>query len=459
MSKEERQSHVKALAGATITIHRGGEKLTTKLARIAQIAKENPKEKFTSLAHLIDERLLLKCHHELKNGKATGVDRVTKEMYESKARSNIAKLYQDLRFGKYKPQPVRRVRIPKTGSSKMRPLGIPAYEDKIVQLAVSKILIAIYEQDFLNFSHGFRPNRGCHGAIKQLNEIILFKRVNWVVDADISGFFDHVDHHWMIRCLQERIKDPSLLRMITRMLKAGVVENGIYHQAKKGTPQGGIISPILANIYLHYVLDLWVEKVVKKRLVGEAEIVRYADDFVCCFQYKEEAEKFYRVLRKRLNKFGLKLAEEKSKIINFGRFADRNCRAKGKKPDTFDFLGFTHYCGYSRNGKFRVKRKTSRKKYQAALARMKAWIKLNRTLTVKELIKKIGIKLMGHYRYYGISDNTPMLHSFHYHVRNLLFKWLNRRSQRNSYTWVKFRLLMEANPFPKPKVYVSLFES
>ena len=252
--------------------------MTTKLARIAQIAKGNPKEKFTSLAHLIDEKLLLECHYELKNGKATGVDRVTKEMYESKVRSNIEKLYQDLRFGKYKPQPVRRVEIPKTGSKKMRPLGIPAYEDKIVQLAVSKILIAIYEQDFLDFSHGFRPNRSCHGAIKQLNEIILFKRVNWVVDADISGFFDHVDHHWMIRCLQERIKDPSLLRLITRMLKAGVVDNGVYHQAKKGTPQGGIISPILANIYLHYVLDLWVEKVVKKRLVGETEIVRYADD-------------------------------------------------------------------------------------------------------------------------------------------------------------------------------------
>lgn len=234
--------------------------METKLAKIAQVAKEKPKEQFTSLAHLINVEMLLKCHHELNGNKASGIDEVTKAEYEENLLENINRLHESLRKMVYKPQAVRRVYIPKPGSSKKRPLGIPAYEDKIVQLAVSKILSAIYEQDFLNSSYGFRPGRGCHDALRKLNDIIMTKKINWVVDADISGFFDHVDHDWMMKCLKVRIKDSKLLRIIARMLKAGTMEEGEFRTTLEGTPQGGIVSPVLANIYLHYVLDLWFEK-------------------------------------------------------------------------------------------------------------------------------------------------------------------------------------------------------
>lgn len=252
--------------------------METKLARIAQVAKERPKEQFTSLAHLINTDMLLQCHHELSGNKASGIDEVTKVEYEEELLENIKNLHESLRKMAYKPQAVRRVYIPKPGSNKKRPLGIPAYEDKIVQLAVSKILTAIYEQDFLNCSYGFRPGRGCHDALRRLNDIIMTKKTNWIVDADISGFFDHVDHSWMMRCLEVRIKDRNLLRIIKRMLKAGIMEEGEFKPSQEGTPQGGIVSPVIGNIYLHYVLDLWFEKVIREQCKGSAHMVRYADD-------------------------------------------------------------------------------------------------------------------------------------------------------------------------------------
>ncbi|MBJ6361779.1 group II intron reverse transcriptase/maturase [Paenibacillus sp. GCM10012307] len=432
--------------------------METKLVKIAQLAKDRPKEQFTSLIHLLDEEALYMCHQELRGDKAVGVDEVTKAQYEENLCMNVKNLHHSLRQMAYKPQPVRRVYIPKPGSKKMRPLGIPAYEDKIVQLAVSKILSAIYEQDFLNSSFGFRPGIGCHDALRMLNTTIMTRKTNWVVDADISGFFDHVDHSWMMKCLEVRIKDRKLLQLIQRMLKAGMMEEGILRQTEQGTPQGGIISPVLANVYLHYVLDLWFEKRMKKQYRGQTQMVRYADDFVCCFQSEGEARNFYLQLKDRLKKFNLEIAPEKSKIIEFGQFAAQNKGNGGEgKPETFDFLGFTHYCGESRNGKFRVKRQTSRKKFQAALNRMKIWIKTNRTLPVKSLMDQLKAKLTGHYRYYGITDNGPMLSRYWYGTMRLLFKWLNRRSQRNSYTWDKFLLLMKANPLPKPRIYLSMF--
>jgi len=431
--------------------------LETKLARIAQIAKERPKERFTSLAHLLNEEMLMQCHNELKSNKAVGVDKVTKKEYEEHLKANIKRLHESLKNKTYIPQDVRRVYIPKSGSQKGRPLGIPAYEDKIVQLAISKILTAIYEQDFMEFSYGFRPQRSAHDALRKLNEIIMTKKINWIVDADIQGFFEHVDHKWMMRCLEVRIADTSLLRIIARILKTGIMENGVTITNEEGTPQGGIISPILANIYLHYVLDLWFAKVVKRKFKGSAEMVRYADDFVCGFQRKEEAVTFYKELIGRLKKFNLEIAKEKSKIIEFGRFAAHDRKARGeKKPETFDFLGFTHYCGTSKNGKFRVKRRTSKKKFKASIQKMKKWIKSNRTRPINDIWKEVRIKLIGHYRYYGVTDNSDMINNYLYKTKKMLFKWLNRRSQKNSYTLKKFNKLLKARQLPEPMIYVRI---
>lgn len=295
--------------------------MLTKLQRIAEIAKERPNEKFTSLAHLINQEMLIECHNELKPNKASGSDKVTKQKYESNLKENVTDLLKRMKTHEYRPQPVRRAYIPKVGTDKQRPLGIPAHEDKIVQSAINKIINAIYEQDFIDSSFGFRPNRGCHDAIKILEVYLSKRNINYVVDADIKGFFDNVDHKWMMKFLEHRIKDPNILRYIARFLKSGVMEKGQFYKVYEGTPQGGIISPILGNIYLHYVLDLWFEKVVRKWCKGEAYIVRYADDFVCCFEYENEAKTFYEALKKRLARFNLEIAEEKTKIIYFGKRA------------------------------------------------------------------------------------------------------------------------------------------
>jgi group II intron reverse transcriptase/maturase len=441
-------------------MHSNGLQLETKLAMIAKVAKEKPKEKFTSLIHLINVEMLMECHHELSNRKAYGIDGVTKDDYEENLIENINKLQESLKNMTYKPKPVKRVYIPKPGSNKKRPLGISSYEDKIIQLAVSKILTPIYEQDFLDCSYGFRPNRCCHDALRDLNATIVTKKVNWIVDADVSGFFDHVDHKWMIKCLEVRIKDRNLLRLIVRMLKAGTIEEGIFKHSSEGTTQGSIASTVFANIYLHYVLDLWFERFIKKQCKGYAHLVRYADDYVCCFQYKAEARDFFQRMVVRLRKFNLDIAPEKSKIIEFGRFASENRKSLGKsKPDTFNFLGFTHYCSTSKNGKFRVKRKTSRKKYKASIYKMKQWIKSKRTTRIKQVMKELKPKLIGYYRYYGITDNSRMISKYYHEVRMLLFKWQNRRSQKISYDWDKFKLFLKANPLPEPKIYVSIFRS
>jgi RNA-directed DNA polymerase len=339
-----------------------------------------------------------------------------------------------------------------------RPLGIPAYEDKLVQVTMARILNAIYEQDFLGCSYGFRPGRGCHDALKALNAIIENRPINYIVDADIKGFFDNVDHKWMMECLKLRIADPNMLRLIARFLKAGIVEAGVSYGTPEGTPQGGVVSPILANVYLHYVLDVWFYSTVRKHCKGEAHMVRYADDFVCCFQYEEDARWFYNALQSRLKKFNLEIAEEKSQIITFGRQAEARSRAGGKKPKTFDFLGFTHYCSRSKRGKFRVKRKTSSKKYRASILRCKEWLKKHRNMPAPYIWWLIRPKLWGNYRYYGITDNAPMLYKFLYEVEKLLFKWLNRRSQRKSFDWEKFRLFLKKFPLPTPRIFVNIYD-
>lgn len=433
--------------------------METKLKRITELAKLNDEMMFTSLAHLLNEEHLKQCHHELPSGKATGSKGVTKEGYGNNLDENIKGLVERLKKKAYRPVPVKRTYINKPGSTKKRPLGIPDHEDKIVQRGISKILNAIYECDFLDCSFGFRPNRSCHDALKILNLYIENRFTNYVVDADIKGFFDNVDHEWMMKFLNHRINDPNLLRIISRFLKGGYMEEGKYFDTDKGTPQGGVISPILANVYLHYVLDLWFEKVVRKQCKGQAYMVRYADDFVCCFQYRSDAEAFYSALIKRLQKFKLEVAEDKTKIITFGRFAESDSKRKGQgKPPTFDFLGFTHYCSKSKTGKFRVKRKSSRPKVTAKLKSHKEWLKANRTMDIKGIMTRLNRSLIGYYNYYCITDNTPTVEKFRENIKRLLFKWMNRRSQRKSFSWEKFNLFLRKYPLVRPKVKVKIYD-
>ena len=433
--------------------------METKLLRIAELAKSDPKMKFTSLAHLLNVQSLIQCHHELPNNKATGVNGTTKEQYAESLEENIMDLTSRLKSKSYRPVPVRRMYIPKLNSNKKRPLGIPEHEDKIVQKGIAKVLNAIYENDFLDCSFGFRPNRNCHDALKILNFYVEKRLVSYVVDVDIKGFFDNVDHKWMMEFLKHRITDPSLLRIISRFLKGGYMEEGRRYKTDKGTPQGGVISPILANVYLHYVLDLWFEKVVRKQCEGQAYMVRYADDFVCCFQHKREAIQFYESLKLRLKKFNLEIAEDKTKVIPFGRFAENNAKRTGNgKPATFDFLGFTHYCGKSKQGKFRVKRKSSRKKVQGKLKESKEWLKSNRNKNIHLIMERFRRSLVGYYNYYCITDNSRTVNDFKEKIEILLFKWLNRRSQRKSFTWDKFRLFLQMFPLPKPRIRVNIYE-
>jgi group II intron reverse transcriptase/maturase len=429
--------------------------METALERIASIAKEQPDKRFTALVHHINQESLMACHYELAPGKAPGVDGQTRTEYGRDLEQNVEDLMARMKRQAYKPQPVRRAWIPKPGTDKKRPLGIPAYEDKLVQMALTKILNAIYEADFLDSSFGFRPNRGCHDALKILNHYIEKRNTNYIVDADIKGFFDHVDHQWLKKFLEHRIADPNLLRLITRFLKSGVMEAGIVQDTTQGTPQGGVVSPILANIYLHYVLDLWFEKEIRPKCRGQAYIVRYADDFVCCFEHRAEAEAFYRALRQRLAKFGLEIAEDKTKIISFGRHAKSNDK---DDPETFDFLRFTHYCGQGQKGQFRVKRRTSRKKFTNSLMRAKEWIKQQRHLPIDELMERLRQKLRGYYQYYAITDNYYMVDRIREAIQKLVFKWLNRRSHSRSFNWEQYTRFIRNNPLPRPKTKVNIYE-
>jgi len=327
-------------------------------------------------------------------------------------------------------------------------------EDKIVQMGIKKILEAIFEVDFVEESFGFRPNRSPHDALDAVNEAVMTKPVNYVADMDIRKFFDTVDHKWLMRCLRQRIADPSFLRLIGRFLKAGVMEEGRYLEVDKGTPQGGVVSPVLANIYLHYILDLWFKRVATKKLKGYVKLVRYCDDFVVLLQSGREAKIFAEWLKQRLGKFGLGIADDKSRIIEFGRYAWCKAQRRGGKLDTFDFLGITHYCAKSRTGGFKLGRKTARTKYWQKVKAMNEWLKgVRDVVRLKEWWKMLGPKLVGHYRYYGIGGNYPSLQAFYSETIKLAFKWINRRSQKHSYNWAQFCRFLEYNPLPRPKIY------
>jgi group II intron reverse transcriptase/maturase len=435
----------------------GGTGMETRFEQIAEVGRNHPREKLTTLVHYINADTLNKSFQRLNGKKAVGVDEVTKEVYGEELARNIEQLVEKMKRQAYKPQPVKRVYIPKDGTDELRPLGLPALEDKIVQDVISGILEEIYEPIFLDMSYGFRPRRDCHDALRKLNSIIEDKKVNYIVDADIKGFFNNVDHEWLMKMLENRIGDPNLLRLINRFLKAGIIEEGRWEESEVGTPQGGLISPILANIYLHYAVDLWFEKIVKKQSKGEAYMVRYADDFVCCFQYRDDAERFYAELKERLGKFKLQIATEKSKIIEFGRFAETNLGRRGEKPETFDFLGFTHYCGKSKVGKFRVKRVTSKKKLKSKLKQVKQWLRESISTPIVDVIKELNVKLRGHYNYYGITDNSPGIKKYAYVARRALYRHINRRRQGHPCDFLKFEKLLMKYPLVPALIKLSIY--
>lgn len=431
--------------------------MRTKLVSLTQRARENPKYRFTTLIYLLTEDFLKDCFRELKADKSPGVDGVTFEEYEVNLENNLKDLVTRMKLWRYRPEPSRRVYIPKPNGIE-RPLGIPTVEDKIVQMGIKKILEVIFEADFQDVSFGFRPNRNCHNALDVLDKTIMTKPVNYIVDMDIEKFFDSVDHKWLMRCLEQRIKDSNFLRLIGRFLKAGVMEDGKYVEVDRGTPQGGVLSPILANIYLHYILDLWFEKSFRRKLKGFAKLIRYADDFIVCFQSIREAKAFEVELMERLAKFGLRIAQDKSRIIEFGRYVWHRNQREGRKGATFDFLGFTHFCDKTRRGKFKLGRKTSGLKFRQKMKAMNIWLKGVRNLVkLQDWWEVLSRKLIGHYNYYGVSGNMPQLRKFYKRTLSLSYKWINRRSQRRSYNWERFYRFLKYNPLPEPKIYHSMY--
>lgn len=419
--------------------------MQTSLQGIAEKAKREKKYRFRNLYGMLNEEYLIRCWGDIRKEAAYGVDRVSAEEYQRNLIANIRDLVARLKRKSYRAKLVRRHYIPKE-NGKLRPLGIPAVEDKLLQLAVARMLEAIYEQDFLRCSYGYRPTTGPLDAVDKLTVKLQFGRYEYVVEADIKGFFDNINHEWMIRMLAERVDDRALLWLIKKWLKAGVLDtDGKVLHPVTGTPQGGIISPVLSNVYLHYALDLWFEKIVKKHCKGEACLIRFADDFVCGFERQQEAEAFYKVLAERLGKFGLQLSMDKTRVIRFHR---------QESKESFDFLGFEFRWGKDRTGKAHLKRRTSRKKLRSSLKRFTAWSKEVRNLKIRDLCRLLCAKLRGYYNYYGVASNGSGLNEFYRRAIRILYKWLNRRSQKTSFTWETFKDLLRRHQIPQPRIVV-----
>jgi group II intron reverse transcriptase/maturase len=432
----------------------------TRLTFITKRSTRIPQGKITSLAHLLNEEYLKECYGELKKGKAPGIDGRKLESYTNEEIEQVIKeTVHKMKIKRYRPKPAKRVLIEKL-NGKLRPLGIPTVRDKIVQQGIKKILEAIYEPIFLDMSYGFRPNRNCHQALKAVHAMVMTKPINWIIDVDIKGFFDNVDHHWMIECLNQKIADPNFRTIIIKFLKAGVIKDGKKIKTNQGTPQGGILSPVLANIYLHYVLDLWFEHELKKKINGYTQIVRYADDFIIGAQTKPEAEQILKEIKIRLKKFNLEVSAEKTRIIEFGKYAKENAKNRGKrKADTFDFLGFTHYVGTSQKGNFLMKVRTSKKRRNNSLKQMNERLKKIRNRhKAKDIWKILASKLRGHYNYYGVSSNSREIQNYYYQTIRLTYKWMNRRSQKQSFNWQTFAEYLKLYPLPKPILVHNMYD-
>jgi len=382
------------------------------------------------------------------------IDRETVEGAQKEFDLWIENLIESIHKKSYKPPAVRRVWIPKPGKTEKRPIGVPTVVDRALQRSTAEVLSTIYEQDFLNCSFGGRPGRGAHHALATLNEIIAGEKIGWVLEADLKNFFGSLDHQWMLQFVQHRVGDPRIVSMIKRWLKAGVMENGEIQASEVGTPQGGSISVLLSNVYLHYVLDLWFEKVVKPRLKGEAYLIRYIDDFIVCFQYRVDAKRFHEALKKRLEKFALTLEPNKTRLVEFGRFATKHAQERGKKLDTIYFLGFTHFCTRNRKGNFMVGRKTEKTRLKRSIIKMQATLRENRHLPVKDQATVINSVLRGHYNYYGMAGNLKSLFRIYLRTEQYWRRMLSSRCSKGYVNWEKFQSIKKTFPLLQPKLSI-----
>lgn len=426
----------------------GSQTVLTKQLRIAQLACKAPKMAFTTLAHNIDMEWLREAFRRTRKDGAVGVDGQAAQEYAVNLKENLRSLLERTKSGSYIAPPVRRVHIPKGDGSQTRPIGIPTFEDKVLQRAVVMVLEPLYEQDFHNCSYGFRPGRSAHQALEALRQQAMRMGGGWVLEIDIRKFFDTLDHARLREIISQRVRDGVLVKLIGKWLNAGVLETGSLTYPEAGSPQGGVISPLLANVYLHEVLDTWFAETVKPRLKSNAFLIRYADDAVMVFKEENDARKVMEVLPKRFGKYGLTLHPEKTRLINFQRPQRRKDKGRTDDPGTFDLLGFTHYWAISRRGNWVILRKTATNRFTRALKSVTDWCKRNRHMSVKDQWQALTKKLVGHYGYYGITGNSRMIVRFRYYVKLAWRRWLTRRSQRARITWETFERLLERYPLP-----------
>jgi RNA-directed DNA polymerase len=428
------------------------ETVSTKIERIAELAKRMPGVALRTLAHHIDIDWLREAHRRTRKDGATGVDGLTAEEYAADLESNLQSLLDRAKSGDhYRAPPVRRVHIPKGDGSKTRPIGIPTFEDKILQRAVVMVLEAVYEQDFLDCSYGFRPGRSAHNALKALRNQVMAMGGGWVLEADIEDFFGSVDHAKLRETLSQRVRDGVLIRLIGKWLNAGVMEEGMVYHPDTGTPQGGVISPLLANVFLHEVLDMWFEREVKPRLRGRAALIRYADDIALVFETEGDARRVAGVLPKRFEKYGLRLHPEKTRLVRFER-PQPPSQGGGEGPGSFDLLGFTHFWGRSLKGNWVVKQETAKDRFSRTLRRFSKWCRENRHLPIKEQHLALSRKLRGHDAYFGITGNGRSLQALRYWVIRIWQKWLARRSWKTRMNWARMAQLLKRFPLPAARV-------
>ena len=426
--------------------------MTTGLEMIAAKARLETNIQFTSLCHHITRELIWKNLCRISKGTAPGIDGITVEEAKESFDTWIEEMIESVHRKGYKAPSVKRVWIPKPGKNSKRPLGIPCVADRALQKSVADVLGAIYEQDFLSCSFGGRPGRGAHNALSTLNEIISGGKISWVLEADLKNYFGSLNHGWLLRFVEHRVGDPRILNLIRRWLKAGVMEEGSIHQTEMGVPQGGPISVLMSNIYLHYVLDLWFEKAVKPRMRGEAHLVRYIDDFAVCFQYRADAERFQEALGKRLGRFFLELEPDKTRLIEFGRFASRRAKVKGRKPETLYFLGFTHFCSLNLNGNFKIGRKTEKSRFKRSVHNVCELMREIRHWSISDQVKEINQVLRGHYAYYGLGGNYRSLVKIYNIAERYWRRMLSSRSRKGNVTWEKFQKIKELFPLQRPKI-------